>query len=484
MINAKIKTARDNDRALRKVACDQDFQAFIHANQAYLKTLHIDRLREKAFTRLEKADHTYLDYTGASLYSEVLVERSAARLRDLILANPHSHSEASVKASNLVETAREDVLDFFKADPEVYEVIFTANASNAIRLVAEAFPFTADSTLLLSVDNHNSMLGMRNFATRQGAAVRMADIDPAEMTLQRDALEQALKEKTAGASLFAYPGQSNFTGVKHELAWLEKAKQAGWMTLLDAAAFAPTNPLDLSAIQPDFLCLSFYKMFGYPTGIGCLIAKKSALAKLNRPWFSGGSVLSVSAKSSHERLAPGSAGFEDGTVNFCLIPAVSDGLSMLREVGMETIRTRCQALSGWFLDAVKKLQHANGTPLLTLYGPDTLEGRGATFAFRLQDAKGRDWNPGAFEALCSEENMSIRTGYHCNPGCNEVVEGLSTETIDALFAPDLAIEDMLWQQQEALPGVIRVSFGLVSNFDDAWRFIRFLDSLLDQDAVV
>ena len=63
--------------------------------------------------------------------------------------------------------------------------------------------------------------------------------------------------------------------------------------MLDAAAFVPTNRLDLSRYQPDFVPISFYKMFGYPTGICCLLARNQALTKLSRPWFAGGTTTLV-----------------------------------------------------------------------------------------------------------------------------------------------------------------------------------------------
>jgi selenocysteine lyase/cysteine desulfurase len=58
--------------------------------------------------------------------------------------------------------------------------------------------------------------------------------------------------------------------------------------LLDAAAFVPTNRLDLQVHSPDFVVMSFYKMFGYPTGVGCLLVRNETLATLRRPWFGGG----------------------------------------------------------------------------------------------------------------------------------------------------------------------------------------------------
>src|SRR5204863_2143767 len=93
-----------------------------------------------------------------------------------------------------------------------------------------------------------------------------------------------------GRGLFAYPAQSNFSGVQHPLGWVDLTQAAGYDVLLDAAAFVPGNPLDLSAVRPEFVTVSFYKMFGFPTGVGCLLARRDALARLRRPWFSGGTI--------------------------------------------------------------------------------------------------------------------------------------------------------------------------------------------------
>ena len=95
---------------------------------------------------------------------------------------------------------------------------------------------------------------------------------------------------------------------------------------LDAAAFAPTNRLDLRSASPDFVAVSFYKMFGYPKGVGCLLIRNSTLQALKRPWFAGGTVNFATVHGAGHVLAPGEAGFEDGTLNFLGIPAVEIGL--------------------------------------------------------------------------------------------------------------------------------------------------------------
>jgi molybdenum cofactor sulfurtransferase len=79
------------------------------------------------------------------------------------------------------------------------------------------------------------------------------------------------------------PGAGQFLGREAPLDLVDHARGKGWDVLLDAAGFVPTNRLDLTAVQPDFVTVSFYKVFGYPTGVGALIVRHAALAKLNAP---------------------------------------------------------------------------------------------------------------------------------------------------------------------------------------------------------
>ena len=88
----------------------------------------------------------------------------------------------------------------------------------------------------------------------------------------------------------------------------------------DAAAFVPTGLLDLSKYHPDYVALSFYKMFGYPTGVGCLVARKAALSKLDRPWFAGSTIDMASVQAEGYHLSEGEAAFEEDTVNYLNLP--------------------------------------------------------------------------------------------------------------------------------------------------------------------
>jgi selenocysteine lyase/cysteine desulfurase len=197
-----------------------------------------------------------------------------ALLTNGVFGNPHSQNLTSLAMTNLVEHVREGVLRYFNADPEEYTAIFTPNATGALRLVGESYPFAPGGNYLLTFDNHNSVNGIREFARAKGTQVTYIPVVSPDLRGDLSALEEGLLLARSGKhNLFAFPAQSNFSGVQHPLTWIEQAQDRGWDVLLDAAAFVPSNRLDLSQWHPDFVDISFYKIFGYPTGIGCLLAR-------------------------------------------------------------------------------------------------------------------------------------------------------------------------------------------------------------------
>jgi selenocysteine lyase/cysteine desulfurase len=257
------------------------------AAPALRETAALDWLRATQYSRLDERGDVYLDYTGASLYAQSQLDDHMKLLRDTVYGNPHSANPTSAAATCLVERARAAVLRCFNAPPE-YECIFTANATGALRLVGEAFPFGEDDRFLATFDNHNSINGIREFARAKGARTAYVPLEAPDLRVDEELLVRHLDTAAPeGHNLFAYPAQSNFSGVKHPLDWVALAQRRGWDVVLDATAFVPTNRLDLATCRPDFVAISFYKMFGYPTGIGALLARRPALARLRRPWFSG-----------------------------------------------------------------------------------------------------------------------------------------------------------------------------------------------------
>lgn len=464
------------------------YSAFLEAWPAYRDTASLDDLRAREYTRLDATGQAYLDYTGGGLHASSQVRAHVALLENAIFGNPHSANLASTAATTLVEQARRCVLEWFDADPADYTAIFTANASTAIKLVGEAFPFAAGQTLLLSSDNHNSVNGLRAFAKHRGASARYVPLTTPHLRLDPDALIALLDSGHPGPRLFAYPAQSNFSGVEHPLAFVDEAKARGWHVLLDAAAFVPTNRLSLRRTPADFVSVSFYKMFGYPTGVGCLLARLDALATLDRPWFAGGTVNFATVHGQAHLLAPREAGYEDGTVNYLSIPAVEIGLAHLAHVGLDVVKRRVRCLTGWLLAELLALRHANGAPMCRVYGPVTTDARGGTVTFNLYDPAGHLLDYRRVEELANEAGISLRTGCFCNPGVGETAEGITDDDVRAALESSTEMSlprfmQFIQHRGGRSAGALRVSLGIVSNFDDVRRLLAFLAGLRDMSQI-
>ncbi len=451
----------------------------------YEKTALLDELRAREYSRLDANHHAYLDYTGAGLYAASQVTRHQQLLLKDAYGNPHSTNPTSILMTRLVENARAYVLEFFNASPEEYVCIFTQNASGALKLVGESYPFNAYGQYLLTFDNHNSVNGIREYARARGTKVTYAPILPPEMRLDELQLLSYLKAARPGCNnLFAYPAQSNFSGVQHSLEWVAKAQQMGWDVLLDAAAFVPTNRLDLSEVRPEFVVMSFYKMFGYPTGVGALIAKRSALIKLHRPWFAGGTITVASVQGDTHILHQGSEGFEDGTLNFLSLPAIEIGLRHIAEIGYENIHTRVTCLTGWLLHTLTHLKHSNGSPIVKIYGPLETDRRGGTITLNFFDPENHFVDQQIVEERANTRLISLRTGCFCNPGGGEIALGLTRNEITTCFHkhPVMEYQDFKRCIDDKSTGAVRVSVGLASTFEDVSRLVDFVGEFRDRAA--
>lgn len=462
---------------------DEAFEEFRKRYPAYDSTSAIDDMRASEYGRLDEQDHVYLDYTGGGLYAESQLRDHMAILSGRLYGNPHSTNQTSQAMTRLVESARHAVLEFFNASADEYEVIFTPNATGALKIVAEAYPFSPEGNYLLTYDNHNSVNGIREFAHTRGAPVTYVPLIPPELRVDEAALEASLKMASAsGHHLFAFPAQSNFSGTQHPLEWIERAQSMGWDVLLDAAAFTPTNRLDLGKWHPDFVDLSFYKMFGYPTGVGCLIARKTSLTKLGRPWFAGGTITCASVQGEGVYRAPGSAAYEDGTLNYLSLPGVEVGLRHLTSVGIDQLHTRVAALTGWLIEQIVSLKHSNGRPVISLYGPAGLEMRGATIEANFLDAEGMLFHDTYVEKLANQHNISLRAGCHCNPGAREIALGYTIADVQTCVreSQHMTYEQFLGFLEVKSFGAVRASLGIASNFADVYRYMQFAETFIDQ----
>jgi selenocysteine lyase/cysteine desulfurase len=461
-----------------------DFNA---AYPEYADTRTIDELRDREYSYLDEYGHVYLDYTGAGLAARSQLAAHTTRIGAGCFGNPHSENPTSSASTLLVEQARAAVLRHFNTTADDYAVVFTPNATGACRLVGESYPFRAGRRLVLTADNHNSVNGIREFARAGGARVTYVPLTAGELRVnESDVLAALARPDGSHPGLFAFPAQSNFSGVQHPLGWVGQAQQQGYDVLLDAAAYIPTNRLDLSLVRPQFVTVSWYKVFGYPTGVGCLLVRRDALARLRRPWFSGGTIWGVSVQGGWHRMLDGEGAFEDGTVNFLSIPDVTTGIDWIDGIGIDLIHRRVSMLTGWLLDSLGRLNHDDGTPLIRLYGPAGLSGRGGTVTFNFLDRAGRAIDVRAVARAAGAARISVRTGCFCNPGAGECAFGLGRTGAPGpgrgapvarvlMRQPAATPEDYLTRIGLPTGGAVRVSVGVASNLADVEAFLDFAE---------
>jgi len=433
-------------------------------------------LREREFGRLDENDVAYLDYAGSGLYGESQVNAHRALLCRCVFGNPHSAHRASADSTAAMDAARRRVLRFLDATDD-YVVCFTANTTAAIHLVAEAYPFEPGVPFVLTADNHNSVNGVREFARRAGAPVAYL---PLRSDLRLDHPEARLADH--GGHLFAFPAQSNFSGVHHPLSLVRTAQSLGYHVLLDAAAYVPSYPLSLRACPADFVVLSFYKVFGYPTGIGALVVRKDALSALARPWFSGGTVdyVSVALDRSQRRREHG--GFEDGTPDFLGIAALESGFDLRDEVGAGPLLRHVQQMTSTLLDGLLSLRHAGGEPAVRLYGPPDMDARGGIVAFNVLDRDGRTVPFGLVEDRASNAGVHVRGGCFCNPGAAEAAFGFDASRLasclDALGSEYSASALQHCIGGGTAVGAVRASVGIATQPRDIHRALQIVESFV------
>ena len=409
------------------------------------------------------------------------MEAHAQRLSTILFGNPHSVNPTSEVATLAIEQTRSRILKYLNASKDEYAVIFTPNATGAARLVGESYNFTRRTKLLLTSDNHNSVNGIREYAQQAGSKTNYIHTQGPDLRISTATVDRALRASSAPTrllprrrGLFAYPAQSNFSGVRHPLSWLSLAEEYGYDVLLDAAAYLPSAMLDLSAVKPHFVIVSWYKLFGYPTGLGCLIARRDALQRLRRPWFSGGTVQRASVRGGWHVMASQGEAFEDGTVNFLSIPDISVGLDWLVNIGMEVIGKRVGCLTGHFIERLRRLQHNNSQQMVIIYGPVDMRQRGGTVCFNLIDAAGSIVDERLVAMESAIYGISLRTGCFCNPGAGEDAFGIPKSLLLRLRGQQATSDEYLRILAMPSGGAIRISFGLASTVRDVDCFFTFL----------
>eukprot|EP00435_Cladocopium_sp_Y103_P057857 s294_g20.t1 len=448
---------------------------------------HVEDYRTDQLSHL--GDVVYLDYAGAALFSRAQLAATQELLLQSCLGNPHSSSSSQ----EALERSRDLVLQLFNGSRKTHSVIFTSGATQSLQLVGEHFPWRSGGCFLYADESHTSVLGLRQFARASKCAfgtLAMNDLPSLSKDLSVAQIIEGDATEPIGAKLLAIPGESNFSGLKTDLSCLFQLRKQKWRILLDAAKLACSpGALDLNTSCADFTVVSFYKIFGYPTGLGALLVRHDAapvLQPAEATYFAGGTVSSISARSSFVVPKPSlSEWLERGTPHFQGILSLPAQVSEVSRLGSPWARRHhALALCREAYLRTAAARHGNGRRLSRVVGahehPEWETMQGPTLALLLYYADGSPVPYGLVAKEAAERQVMLRTGCHCNAGACQRYLGLTDEDIRGFYATGKVCGDDRGVIDGRATGVVRLSFGLYSTFSDVDRWMEILMHFVDQ----
>ena len=404
-----------------------------------------------------------------------------------LLGNPHSASSSSQLSTHRIEDVRLRVLQFFNADPDLFDLVFVANATAGIKLVMEGFREHKDGFWYgYHKDAHTSLVGIREAAKDRH---RCFGSDKEVEEWLDEGCNISPGDKSLG--LFAYPAQSNMDGRRLPLSWTSQLRSSKHGThvysLLDAAALVSTFPLDLSnaCTAPDFTVLSFYKIFGFPDLGGLIVRNESASVLQRRSYFGGGTVDMVLCGKENWHIQKNSClheQLEDGTLPVHSIIALDSALSIHERLfgSLECVALHAGFLAEQLYNKLAALQHHNGSKICHIYrDPSSSYGdsrtQGPIIAFNLRTRKGEWVSNAEVEKLANIRNIQLRSGGLCNPGGIASALDLAPWEMKRNFSAGHRCGSEADTIGGKPTGMLRVSLGAMSNMQDVKTFIRFVE---------
>jgi len=301
----------------------------------------------------------------------------------------------SEEGTEAYEGARAKVAAFIGAGPG--EVVFTKSATESVNLVSYTLTKSirpGDEILISEIEHHANLVPWQQLAERTGATLTWfkalpdgrVDVDPALIT-----------ERT---KIVAITGQSNVTGVIPPVAEITRlAHEAGALVLVDGAQLVPHHPVDVKALDVDFLVFSGHKMLG-PLGLGVLYGKRDRLEALP-PFLSGGDMIEV-VRMERSTFQPPPARFEPGVPPAPQAAGLAAAVDYLTRLGMDNVAAHEESLTAHALDVLGEIKGVR------LIGPDNTKDRGGAVAFEVAGL-----HPHDVGQVLDELGVAVRTGHHC-----------------------------------------------------------------------
>ncbi|ANB10959.1 hypothetical protein AWJ20_3753 [Sugiyamaella lignohabitans] len=471
----------------------------------------IDEIRKLYYGQLDKNGNdstVYLDHAGTTLYPTSIVDKFSATLVKNIYGNPHSKSPSSQNTERWIERARGQFLGLFGADVRQYSVVFTANSTAAVKLIGEGLSTLPNSKYTYLKDSHTSLVGLRNLASSFEVT---GDIEQYLLSLERQLEKEnsthsnsdlevddfngnGHKSTSGNSELLSWPAQSNFSGKRYPCEeWLNRVRFINrnnsssdhrLYTLLDAAAISSSKPIDLLKLNPDFVIISCYKIFGFPD-LGALIVKNEVLPQFfaNRKYFGGGTLDSLASETDFvaRKSLTGSQALEDGTLPFHSIIGLSIAIDEYKRIygSFDNISLHTSSLAGYLHRQLERLKYSNGQPLVHIYGPNTEEYKigehqGPIVAFNLKFPSGEWIGYSDLETIASSQNINLRTGTLCNSGSASTWMNISDSEIISNYSSGHVCGDTNDIMNGKPTGAVRVSLGACSSIGDVDALINCL----------
>ena len=338
----------------------------------------------------------YLDSANTSQKPQVVIDTMVDHLERHNANIARAMHQLGAESTQAFEAARDKVAAFLNA-PSRDEVVFTKNASEALNLVARTFPLApGDRVVITEMEHHSNIVPWQLAAERTGAELRWFGLtDDGQLDLSN--IDELLTPET---KVVALTWVSNMLGTINPVAEIaRRAHEVGAVVVLDASQAAPQLPIDVQAVDADFLAFTGHKVTG-PTGIGVLWGRTELLDAL--PPFLGGGEMIATVSMAKSTWAPIPHKFEAGTPPIVEAVGLGAAVDYVTHIGLANIHAHEQAITGYLLQG---LASVSGVKVL---GPLDPAARGGAVAFELDGV-----HPHDVAQLLDSRGIAVRAGHHC-----------------------------------------------------------------------
>ncbi len=372
------------------------------------------------------------------------------------LQNPHSNEQ---KWNELITTIKHLTFKMFKNVNDNYEIIFTSGTTSSIKLIMDILK---PNHLVHTISNHNSILGCRNLVSN------ITVINDNYEELEKTVLGDNMK------TLIALPETCNFSGEKFNVPINTLRQKYNGYILLDIAKGITEHNINLEQ-EPEFLVFSYYKLFGYPTGLGALLIHKKMLSIINKQYFGGGTYDWVISEKHMYKPRETIKSFEDGTSNFLALAILEHALPRYIS-NRSSIMTTMRSLTEYARTKLSKAKYFNNEKIFKCYFPTNFTNI-ATINVLYPNRE-----PIGFvtvKKVCEKENIFIRGGCMCNPGsCSKWID-LSVEEQENHVKKGHKCWSSLDLYEGKWTGAIRLSFGEYNTKEEIDKFIDIIKKSFD-----